>query len=89
LRELRKAEVQLRRIPLLRTLVNRRSGQSLTTVVDERISKVDNQDAKKTPSSRVAPGGGGPTKDLPGPRGESPANASWRRVLLFRPEPDS
>src|SRR3954468_3174718 len=26
-----------------------------------------------TPSPRVAPGGGGPKKDLPGPRGESPA----------------
>src|SRR3712207_1537935 len=38
------------------------------------------QNAVKTPSPRVAPGGGGPTSDLTGPRGESPANTSWRRA---------
>ena len=56
--------------------------------VDKAVEDVDNHareaytagwryHAKKTPSSRVAPGGGGPTKDLLGPRGESPARLAW------------
>ena len=58
------------------------------TPVNKAVENVDNRareaytaglryDAKKTPSPRMAPGGGGPTKDLLGPRGESPARLPW------------
>ena len=59
----------LRRIPLPRTPVNKLDSWVLTVRPSGRISMSDNNIAT-TPNSRVAPGGGGPTRTQ-GPRGES------------------
>src|SRR5215218_8969985 len=48
-------------------------AQVLTTAVARRIYRLLTTEMPMTPSPLAPPGGGGPTQDLPGPRGESPA----------------
>jgi hypothetical protein len=52
---------ELLRIPLPRTSVNKLDSWVLTVRPSGRISMSDNNIAT-TPNSRVAPGGGGPTR---------------------------
>jgi len=86
--ELRQREV--RRILLPRTRVNKLDSWGLTVRPSGRISMSDNIIAT-TPNSRVAPGGGGPTRTFLQVRGVNrwAGEASQRRAYLFRPEPDS
>ena len=69
----------------LGTSVNRAVAGSVDSGSAEAYTAKLQQNAK-TPSPRVAPGGGGPTSDLTGPRGESPANAGVG-LFSFGPNP--
>src|SRR5215210_6127355 len=69
--ERRLAELRRLYLPALRAIGLR--AQVLTTAVARRIYRLLTTEMPMTPSPLVAPGGGGPTQDLPGPRGESPA----------------
>src|SRR5215211_8140444 len=70
-REIPKGEV--RRIPIPRTPLNRASSAGIDNGCCEAyIPTSDNRNAYDAESPGGA-GGGGPTQDLPGPRGESPA----------------
>ena len=69
---------ELLRTPIPRTPVNTLDSWVLTVHPFGRISISDNS-IDTTPNSRVAPGGGGPTRTQ-GPRGESLGRRSQRRA---------